>query len=69
MKLSSKANLYLLLATLMWGVTFPLIRNALHEVDAVTFVFLRFMLAALVLLPFSSHFLKKLPLRSFGGDY
>lgn len=68
MKLSSKANLYLLLATLMWGVTFPLIRNALHEVDTVTFVFLRFMLAALVLLPFISHFLKKTtPALLWGG--
>lgn len=52
----------------MWGVTFPLIRNALHEVDAVTFVFLRFMLAALVLLPFISHLLKKTsPALLWGG--
>ena len=51
MKLSSKANLYLLLATLMWGITFPLTRNALNEVDPFVFVSLRFTLATLVLLP------------------
>jgi drug/metabolite transporter (DMT)-like permease len=45
MKLSSKANLYLLLATLMWGITFPLTRNALTEVDPFVFVSLRFALA------------------------
>ena len=51
MKLSSKANLYLVLATLMWGITFPLTRNALTEVDPFVFVSLRFALAVLVLLP------------------
>lgn len=51
MKLSSKANLYLILATLMWGATFPLTRNALAEVDPFVFVSLRFALATLVLLP------------------
>lgn len=51
MKLSSKANLYLTLATLMWGITFPLTRNALTEVDPFVFVSLRFALATLVLLP------------------
>ena len=51
MKLSSKANLYLALATLMWGVTFPLTRNALAEVDPFVFVSLRFVIATLVLLP------------------
>ncbi|MDQ8039296.1 MAG: DMT family transporter [Rickettsiella sp.] len=51
MKLSSKANLYLSLATLMWGITFPLIRNALTEVDPFVFVSVRFVVATLVLLP------------------
>lgn len=51
MKLSSKANLYLILATLMWGITFPLTRNALTEVDPFVFVSLRFAVATLVLLP------------------
>lgn len=51
MKLSSKANLYLILATLIWGVTFPLTRNALTEVDPFVFVSLRFPLATLVFLP------------------
>lgn len=51
MKLSSKANLYLVLATLMWGITFPITRNALTEVDPFVFVSLRFTIATLVLLP------------------
>lgn len=51
MKLSSKANLYLVLATLMWGVTFPVTRNALTEVDPFVFVSLRFVIATLILLP------------------
>lgn len=51
MKLSSKANLYLALATLMWGITFPVTRNALTEVDPFVFVSLRFTVATLVLLP------------------
>lgn len=51
MKLSSKANFYLIVATLMWGITFPLTRNALTEVDPFVFVTLRFALATLVLLP------------------
>jgi drug/metabolite transporter (DMT)-like permease len=51
MKLSSKANLYLMLATLMWGITFPVTRNALTEIDPFVFVSLRFVVATLVLLP------------------
>ena len=51
MKLSSKANFYLILATLMWGITFPLTRNALTEVDPFVFVSLRFAIATLFLLP------------------
>ncbi|MES2998160.1 MAG: DMT family transporter [Pseudomonadota bacterium] len=51
MKLSNKATLYLTLATLMWGITFPVTRNALTEVDPFVFVSLRFIIASLVLLP------------------
>ncbi len=51
MKLSSKANLYLALVTLMWGITFPVTRNALTEVDPFVFVSLRFIIATIVLLP------------------
>lgn len=49
MKLSSKANWSLTLAALMWGITFPLIRNALMDVDPFVFVSLRFSLAAFIL--------------------
>lgn len=51
MKLSSKANVYLVLTTLMWGITFPVTRNALTEVDPFVFVSLRFIIATLVLVP------------------
>jgi drug/metabolite transporter (DMT)-like permease len=49
MKLSSKANWYLILATLMWAATFPLTRNALTVVDPFVFVSLRFIVAAVFL--------------------
>lgn len=46
------ANLYLIFITLIWGLTFPLIRVALVHVDPYLFVSTRFFLAALLLLPF-----------------
>lgn len=51
MKITTKANLYLLLISAIWGMTFPLIRNAVAAIDPYLFVFLRFLLAALVMLP------------------
>lgn len=51
MQPTTKANLYLLLIAAIWGMTFPLIRNAVAEIDPYLFVFLRFLLAALVMLP------------------
>jgi drug/metabolite transporter (DMT)-like permease len=52
MRKATKADLYLLLVTLIWGGTFPIIRNTLHEVDPIVFITLRFFLAALIFLPF-----------------
>jgi len=51
MKLSSQANLYLIFITTIWGLTFPLIRNAMAYINPFLFVCIRFGLAALILLP------------------
>lgn len=42
----------LLLATFFWGVTFPLIKNALEFITPVIFLALRFFLSALLMVPF-----------------
>lgn len=42
----------LVFVTLCWGITFPLIENAMKEVDAFVFVTARFFLATLLLFPF-----------------
>ena len=47
-----RADGYLLLATLAWGITFPLIKQAVQFISPSLFVSLRFGLAALILLPF-----------------
>lgn len=49
---SYRANLYILLVTVFFGLTFPLIKEAVAYVDASSFVFVRFVISALVLLPF-----------------
>src|SRR3989338_7842578 len=48
----TKANLILVLVTLMWGMTFPLIKEALVFVSPSTFVFFRFLVAGICFLPF-----------------
>lgn len=54
--MENRSSLYadglLLLATIAWGITFPLIKNAVAYVHPSVFVALRFSLAALILLPF-----------------
>ncbi len=54
--MANRASLHadglLLLATLAWGITFPLIKNAVAYVDPATFVTIRFSIGALILLPF-----------------
>lgn len=42
----------LLLVTLCWGISFPLVENAVKATDPFSFVVVRFFLAALFLLPF-----------------
>lgn len=48
---STKANLYLLLVTAIWGLTFPLIRNAIMQISPFEFVCVRFGVSAVLLLP------------------
>lgn len=59
MQKSYIANLALALVALIWGATFPLIRNAVVDIDPSVFVWVRFLLAALVLLPFVLGMMKK----------
>ena len=52
MQKSTIANLCLALVAIIWGATFPLIRNAVADIDPSVFVWMRFLLAAVVLIPF-----------------
>jgi drug/metabolite transporter (DMT)-like permease len=45
------ATLALFLVTIMWGMTFPLIKDAVHSVSPGMFVFVRLLLAGLLLSP------------------
>lgn len=51
MKISTKANLYLILVSVIWGATFPIIGNAANHVNPFLFVSARFTLAAIIMLP------------------
>ncbi|MCI5071572.1 DMT family transporter [bacterium] len=48
MKKITQAHLALILVTIFWGLTFPLIRQALVNLDSTWFVFLRFVLASIL---------------------
>jgi len=56
MSLNNRSSLHadglLFLATVAWGITFPLIKNAVAYIDPTVFVTLRFSLGALILAPF-----------------
>ncbi len=56
-----KGEIALLTATLIWGATFTIIKNALHDASPLVFISLRFTFAALILLPFLFKVLKNLP--------
>lgn len=47
-----KGVLALLVTTLLWGGTFSLISNALHDTSALVFITVRFTLALVIFLPF-----------------
>ncbi len=44
--------LALIIANVIWGASFPIYKWALDDIPSLTFVFLRFYIAAIVLLPF-----------------
>tara|TARA_R110000868_G_scaffold410505_4_gene698812 strand:+ start:43697 stop:44560 length:864 start_codon:yes stop_codon:yes gene_type:complete len=52
MKLENKAILILIFVTAMWGLTFPLIHNAMQDIGPFAFVFVRMVLATIGFLPF-----------------
>ena len=57
MKISKRklAIIALIVANIIWGSSFPLYKWALNDVPPFTFVFLRFFIGALVVLPFTNH--------------
>ncbi len=48
---SRKAEFYLLIVAMIWGLTFPVIGTAVKSISPVDFVFIRFLLAAAIFLP------------------
>ena len=52
MKRSLKADGALVLVTITWGITFPVILNSVRFTDPFWFVVMRALIASLVLLPF-----------------
>lgn len=63
MKLSRTqlAVLCLIFANVIWGASAPIFKWAMEDIHPFTFVFLRFFLSALVILPFTMHKLKIKP--------
>jgi drug/metabolite transporter (DMT)-like permease len=49
-----------IVTTLLWGTTFPLLKTALETLSPATLVCCRFLVGALVLLPFCRHFNRRL---------
>ncbi len=45
------SDLTLIFVTLVWGISFPLIRNAITDISDQTYLFYRFLIAALCVLP------------------
>lgn len=48
----TKAELYLLSCTLIWGGTFAVVKTGLHDCPPILFVAIRFLIATLLFLPF-----------------
>ncbi|WP_423064129.1 DMT family transporter [Candidiatus Paracoxiella cheracis] len=55
MQKSNNAIIALIGVTVIWGLTFPLIKNAVVDIDPSAFVALRMLMATLVMLPFVIH--------------
>jgi len=52
LKKQTKAEFILLGMTFIWGITFPLVKGAMATMPPFIFLFIRFLLSAIVLLPF-----------------
>ncbi len=59
-KKSLFSDIALLLVTMVWGLSFPLIRNALSTVSDTGYVFYRFLIAAVCVFPFLVIYRKKI---------
>src|SRR5690606_32817075 len=57
----------LILTTLIWGGTFPIIKNALANISPMLFITLRFSLASILVLPFILKILKNTPRKALIG--
>lgn len=44
-------DIFLLIVTLFWGISFPFVENAIHDIDPIVFVTVRFFCAAVFLIP------------------
>lgn len=62
------ADISLLLVTVIWGLSFTILKNILgDELSPILFVFLRFLVASIVIFPFCARNLKKLGKEGFAG--
>jgi drug/metabolite transporter (DMT)-like permease len=52
MSILKKSILFLIIANIIWGASFPIYKLVLTQIPPFTFVFLRFFISALILLPF-----------------
>ncbi|MBV6444990.1 MAG: DMT family transporter [Ignavibacteriales bacterium] len=64
-----RAELILLLLTVLWGGTFALIKNALVYISPFSFVVVRFGISSLILLPFAWRHLKGLGKRELNDGF
>ncbi|AKP73858.1 carboxylate/amino acid/amine transporter [Piscirickettsia salmonis] len=55
MNISTKATWFLILVTVLWGATFPLIKSAITTINPNAFVAIRLMIAAITFFPFILH--------------
>ncbi|ODN43934.1 DMT family transporter [Piscirickettsia litoralis] len=55
MSTSTKATWFLILVTVMWGLTFPLIKSAVDTINPSAFVAIRLIIAVITFFPFILH--------------
>jgi drug/metabolite transporter (DMT)-like permease len=60
-----RAGILLLITTFFWGVTFTLVKDAITQVDVFVFLSQRFLIAAVLMLPFALFRLDRMNLKLF----